>query len=170
MSFILRKLEREVFSILRFLAIEVIKIPQEGIPQCNVSLSYLKSIVSEDSIILDSEDSLYNNMEEALLYDLNQKYFKGLDSKTYTDLTSKIFKRFKEPTPTPLLDLDEDFLNKEDSLEIVSTRTTFVEDLKTKDLRGLEIYDHRYVINAGLVLPADTGIHIICGSKDVIHS
>lgn len=86
------------------------------------------------------------------------------------DQIASLPKLIREPLPNLYADLDQDFFAKEPSLELISTRSVFNDKVVTKDRLGHGILDHRYTINAGLVLPQDVSIHLVCGSKDVIHS
>jgi heme/copper-type cytochrome/quinol oxidase subunit 2 len=52
-------------------------------------------------------------------------------------------------------------------LELSSSRASLSDINAKSNFGGLTT---RLKITSGLVLPADTPIHIICGSKDVIHS
>ena len=72
--------------------------------------------------------------------------------------------------PSNLKDLDEEFFKSNSSYDFIATRTVIDDSFGKKDNNFLDIVDHRYVINSGVVLPTNTPIHIICGSKDVIHS
>lgn len=71
-------------------------------------------------------------------------------------------------TPSNTLDLSGLWSDDCNFQEITSTR---------KNPSGQIFYDsnvlktnNRLSINSGIVLPSDTNIHIVCGSKDVIHS
>lgn len=64
-------------------------------------------------------------------------------------------------------DIDVEFNSYRSELEISSTRQTDRSDLEVSAVGGLV---SRMRITAGAVLPSDIPIHLICGSKDVIHS
>ena len=98
-----------------------------------------------------------------------------LNSDTYSNILKSYFcgnlgLSYKLLYPTNLKDLDEDFFKNKDSYEFISTRTILDDSFGKRDKNSVNIVDHRYVINSGVVLPTNTPIHIICGSKDVIHS
>lgn len=65
-------------------------------------------------------------------------------------------------------DVDGDYFYNVEYSEIVSTRLVINADSRAVALFGG--LTHRLYITSGLVLPSDVAIHIICGSKDVIHS
>ena len=71
-------------------------------------------------------------------------------------------------TPVCSEDIDPEFFSNIEYPEVSSTRLSIVADSRNVSLFGG--LTHRLYITSGLVLPSDTAIHIICGSKDVIHS
>ena len=76
--------------------------------------------------------------------------------------------------PSTCVDVDEVFLVNTPNLDITSSRTTYSDNIVEKTLYSRSIdtnlTDHRLTINSGLLLPINTPIHLLCGSKDVIHS
>ena len=136
-----------------------------------LTTSYIK-VVIDSSILYDLPKSARHLTNQAIKVVFNKEFNQTtcFNTSNYTKSIEQLSKIIRENLPEPMLDLDQLYLNKESSLEVVSTRSIFADQVKDKDLLNKGIYDHRYTINAGLVLPSDTSIHIVCGSKDVIHS
>lgn len=69
--------------------------------------------------------------------------------------------------PSAYDDLDIDFIGIRSGSEISSTRQSARDDVEVSTVGGLV---SRMRITAGVMLPSDVPIHLICGSKDVVHS
>jgi len=80
----------------------------------------------------------------------------------------QINKIFNLKKPKCIDDLDVYFLNSINYNEFSSSRNSISSQNNNFELFGG--LTSRLNITSGLVLPSDTPIHIICGSKDVIHS
>ncbi len=70
--------------------------------------------------------------------------------------------------PACLVDIDNEFNGTFQYNDHSSSRNSIDGQNKNKELFGG--LTHRLNINSSIVIPSDVNIHIICGSKDVIHS
>ena len=114
-----------------------------------------KDSISNSSIILDSF--------HFDLYSINNKtFFQNLVSFTSKD-------NLISNTPLPSLGEDHDitfFANLKTS-QLTSTRKLLDSSQNSYTVGGLV---HRLQITSAVILPSDYPIHLICGSRDVIHS
>lgn len=70
--------------------------------------------------------------------------------------------------PLCLNEIDDDFNFSHSYNELSSSRNSIDSQNRKKEIFGG--LTHRLNINSSIVLPSDVNIHVICGSKDVIHS
>lgn len=86
----------------------------------------------------------------------------------YINIKHNFLDNFLIKTPSVCLDLDSDYVGCDRLIELTSSRNAIISQRETFELFGG--LTSRLNITSGLILPANTPIHIICGSKDVIHS
>jgi hypothetical protein len=100
---------------------------------------------------------------------INVQFTNSYEIESYNFINNILVnKNYLLKKPSCILDLDVDFINSISYNEFSSSRNSIVNSNKKFELFGG--LTSRLNITSGLVLPSDVAIHIICGSKDVIHS
>lgn len=124
-------------------------------------------------IIFFNESNIFFNFVPIEIKKTTDTFYLDMSKKILNKLLEKKGNNIWNIFPSVTIDDDDDFLFI-DRLEISSARNSYMDVpsirlLYDKSLNH-NIIDHRLVINTGLVLPINTPIHIVCASKDVIHS
>lgn len=117
------------------------------------TIMFKKPIILESNLLLLNKNSFNINIESL---NTNCSLFKF---KLHT---------YYIHTPECGDDIDLSFFQNIEFPELVSTRLVINSDSRNVSLFGG--LTHRLFITSGVVLPTDVPMHLICGSKDVIHS
>lgn len=128
------------------------------------------------------------DLTSSLVPDLGNSFVAFEDSSEFSDLVSLstadlrlfLFDFLNSPKkyllrPFSLLsDIDTEVFFDDSLNTVTSVRNVFTDDLVKKVMSGdfitNPLVEHRYAISSSVMLPMLTPIHLICGSKDVIHS
>ncbi len=146
--------------------------PNNNYIKDNINLShnlYKNNNINFENLYINYNDSLDFINKINFVYNIKKN---TKVSELYKNFTLKsnliVNKNFILKKPKCIDDLDILFLNTITYNEFSSSRNSINNQNSKFELFGG--LTSRLNITSGLVLPSDTAIHIICGSKDVIHS
>lgn len=149
----------------------------------NLNLDFFFNIKKNNTIIDLNKLEIINNCNNINNYNWINIYLdkKNIINSNLLNINNNIINVFKTitinynflenlliKTPSVSTDLDSDFIGFDRLVELSSSRNSIISQRETFELFGG--LTSRLNITSGLVLPSNTPIHIVCGSKDVIHS
>lgn len=142
----------------------------EEVGFCEVAYPTKTSLYGPNSVSSKAEGVISPFSEfNSVLYKNSNNLASGLVSiPNYANTSCSVLSSVSIRTPSVLEDIDQKFFSCIELAEVSSSRLSInVDHRAVSTFGGLT---HRMFITSGVVLPVDTAIHIICGSKDVIHS